>query len=1631
MSQAITSQEASLRSSLFETLYKNPPVMDGDVASNFASLTGGGNLLTLSGKAAHDLLSSTFSKTTQAFIPIKFKEVAFPTYGYWADSFLRGAADYFGILFVLVFMWPVSRLVKAIMEEKESRMKESLRMMGMTNTMLWASWYLTYMILFVTTSLLVACICIGVFPLSNFLLVFLFLCLFSLATISFCMLLQSFFSSAKLASSFASISFFLLYFPAYTVRGKGSSGAVKMAACLSVPTCLSEGIDVINNLELSSVGLTFNTMTNSVFGQTYLGVMLMLLIDSLLYFMLAAYFDLVIKQQYGTRMPWYLPFTPWNWGIFKKKNQVQTEGERETADAPLQQVGRNFEEVKDTSLIRSIAIQGLNKEFGSGKKRFTAVKECNLDIYEGEIFALLGHNGAGKTTTIGMLTGMVEPNEGDATMYGMKVSSEMSNIRQSLGVCPQHDILFSYMTVREHLEFFLKIKHTDKSHKDSIDQLIHDVGLGEKINYKAGGLSGGQRRKLSVAIALLGDNKLVFLDEPSTGMDPYSRRELWELLRREKKKRTIVLTTHFMAEADYLGDRIAIMAGGLVKCCGSSLFLKQVFGVGYTFTCAKSIQGKESRTVEIVKQHIPTAELTDCVAGEMAFRIPLKMNGGIPDLLDLFEKDGERYGVSSFSLSVTTLEEVFLLVGAHEDGDVAKIHDDSKSNDIFRTHSKEKIGVRMSRTEVNAHRLSISNKSEENKSGRLIPVLSNIQEESQAEATAAWEAAQDNVITIGVRSTTRLFIMHTVAMLYKRANAAKRDWRGLVCGVLLPVLFVLIALITLSLASLVSAYEQYQLSVDATSQLYNTPHTVPYACTNDTVAQAVKSNLFSAEYARDAFKPVELVSRNPGDFSRELMTTDDSSARMGGYFINDYDKNNNIFDIELFWNSTGRDSSALFLNEAINLHIKTITNNPNLKLNLKHEPLPSTGATEAFNNVFTAIILGFGYACIPAFWGLTLVRERETGSKHLQFISGVSIPAYWVATLLWDLLTYIIPVALTIILMFIFNVSTLIGPDHIGGTVCLLVVHGFSVSALTYCLQFLFSNHTTAQNLLLMFYILTGSVLMVGSFVLQLIGTETLALHDDILIWIFYLFPNFALARGLGNIVLLKQPFVWKGDFPMWYDVRVTGYAMIFMAAEAVVFFLLTLLIEYFITKPSLYNTICCNNNNNKHIDDGVEEGMGMDSDVLAEENRLKDNHVTDVVQVRGLTKVYKTKPPKKAIDNVWFGVPEGQCFGYLGVNGAGKTTTLKALTGAVLPTSGTASLGGLDVLQKQNKVRQLLGYCPQFDALIPELTGREHLDLFCRIKGVKGGQRAAYVNRLVTALGINEYADRPCGSYSGGNKRKLSVGLSLVGNPVIVFLDEPTSGVDPASRRFMWSLISTTMKGRAVILTTHSMEECEALCGCVAIMVGGQLRCFGPVSHLKRKFGEGFQLEVAIDSRGRHSELTNEQTNETREVGSGDIRSGDDVGDDVVDDVLDDVACALKSDNNNDNNNNNNSVGVEGTPRTPFEGGGVGVDGEAAVVDTEDKEKNGDDVVEGVDENSTPSEKVEKWVVSTWEGTEILERHSTRIVFRIPKSSVSLAELFRHVNKHQNKKNIVSFSVSEVSLEQIFIQFASEQRND
>lgn len=217
----------------------------------------------------------------------------------------------------------------------------------------------------------------------------------------------------------------------------------------------------------------------------------------------------------------------------------------------------------------------LTKRFGTK----TAVDHLNLDIYEGEIYGLLGVNGAGKTTTIRMLTGLSAVTEGEAVVMGHSVKTDLQEVKKITNISPQETAVAGHLTVKENLAFIGKIYGLTKEQtQKNIESVFQTLHLDEVQNQKAKTLSGGWQRRLSIAMALITDPKIIFLDEPTLGLDVLSRRELWKIISALKGKVTIILTTHYLDEVEALCDRIAIMAKGKLMALGTAAELKQKTG---------------------------------------------------------------------------------------------------------------------------------------------------------------------------------------------------------------------------------------------------------------------------------------------------------------------------------------------------------------------------------------------------------------------------------------------------------------------------------------------------------------------------------------------------------------------------------------------------------------------------------------------------------------------------------------------------------------------------------------------------------------------------------------------------------------------------------------------------------------------------------------------------------------------------------------------------------------------------------------------------------------------------------------------------------------------------------------------
>ena len=225
--------------------------------------------------------------------------------------------------------------------------------------------------------------------------------------------------------------------------------------------------------------------------------------------------------------------------------------------------------------MEAIKTSGLVKRY----KDKTAVNGLDLTVHKGELYALLGVNGAGKSTTIKMLSCLTRPTSGDAEIMGHSIVTQADAVKAVINVSPQETAVAAKLSVRENLEFIARIYGADKANaRKKADRMIEQLSMEDIVGSKAAALSGGWQRRLSIAMALITDPQVLFLDEPTLGLDVLARRELWSLIEKLKGKMTVILTTHYLEEAESLSDRIGIMARGVLKAEGTAAELKAKAG---------------------------------------------------------------------------------------------------------------------------------------------------------------------------------------------------------------------------------------------------------------------------------------------------------------------------------------------------------------------------------------------------------------------------------------------------------------------------------------------------------------------------------------------------------------------------------------------------------------------------------------------------------------------------------------------------------------------------------------------------------------------------------------------------------------------------------------------------------------------------------------------------------------------------------------------------------------------------------------------------------------------------------------------------------------------------------------------
>ncbi|KAH9493244.1 ATP-binding cassette sub- A member 3 [Bulinus truncatus] len=564
-------------------------------------------------------------------------------------------------LFVLLYFGLAAVTAQSIVQEKESRIKESMKLMGLQTFSFWFTWFLTSFVFgFSPCIIFTVAFCVltyenGPILYSDPVVIMAVLTLYSVNIISFCCMMSCFISKGRNAAISVGTLYFLLMFASpLTFQYLDTRRLAHIGGGLLFQSGIGHFLNMLMDFEKRKMSLTFDHMlsTEVLPHLNALDALVMLLTNTLLNCLIVWYMDNVHPGEYGITQPYHFFLTTTYW--------CPKLGSAPDLHVTPEQDVRYFEQPSD-DLAPGIKIRNLLKVFNG----HPAVCRITLDLYQDQITVLLGHNGAGKTTTINMITGFLPPTKGTAIVNGFDVTKNLKEARRNVGLCPQHDILFPSLTCEEHLVFYSKLReqYDRVNTKKEIDTMLEEVELTEKRKCYSAVLSGGQKRKLSVACSFIGGSQIVFLDEPSSGLDPSARRELWNFLKKKREGRTILLTTHYMDEADILGDRIVIMAEGVVKCYGTSNFLKRIYGTGYHMNIVKLPDCDVQEITETIQKYIPEVKRTHQTNNEIFYLLPEKDVHLYSKMMLELENKRSELKIESFGVVATSLEDVFVRVG--------------------------------------------------------------------------------------------------------------------------------------------------------------------------------------------------------------------------------------------------------------------------------------------------------------------------------------------------------------------------------------------------------------------------------------------------------------------------------------------------------------------------------------------------------------------------------------------------------------------------------------------------------------------------------------------------------------------------------------------------------------------------------------------------------------------------------------------------------------------------------------------------------------------------------------------------------------------------------------------------------
>ncbi|KAI4205574.1 MAG: hypothetical protein LQ350_000353 [Teloschistes chrysophthalmus] len=1050
--------------------------------------------------------------------------------------------------------------------------------------------------------------------------------------------------------------------------------------------------------------------------------------------------------------------------------------------------------------------------FWKRKADVQAVRDLTLDARKGQVLMLLGPNGSGKSTTLDAVAGLSKVSSGRIDIDGTN----------GLGIAPQKNVLWDELTVEEHIKILYSLKAASTQHaKEDLIALVKACDLVRKRTAKAKTLSGGQKRKLQLAMMFAGGSSVCCVDEVSSGLDPLSRRKIWDILLAERRDRTIIMTTHFLDEADFLSDHIAILSTGYLKAEGSSAGLKNQYGEGYSVhvpatgtSAAPYIQGLE-------RKETPLEGTTYVALDSMSTAYAVEYL--------------ERSGIEDFRISGPTLENVFLKLagnsllhpeGGSDDGssNVTAIQEEAKSHG---TPEQLVLPVLLP-TDIYLH------------GGKRI----NLFQQGWILYQKRWMILRRNYVP--------MLVMIAIALIGSG-----------VCPILLKYLE--------KMGCGVEADDAYTLSypsyVESLANIYNPSFVGGPSARITEGSLAGLAEIYSTDHTRYGSGSINDTSDLQGfistansykDFIQQI-ALGNATISPGGFWLGDDASSTKP---TFAWKADPYDFATSLLLQNI-LNNLLLSNGTTIAASFSAFDI----APQPITYDFLALIFVVYYCLIlclyPGFYALYPTVERLRHVRALQFSNGVRSTPLWFAYLVFDFGFTVVVSAVSTALLGVGSKTALdLSSQGEGGggqtaaarqpfewyhlpyLFLILLLYGISSSILSYLVSMFARSQLAAWAFCTSYQV----VFCLGYFGAYL-GIQSNVGIGDLTSTLEKVHFTIGLVSPVANVmrslfVSLNQYTLLCGDASYPGAIELYGGPILYLILQIFVFFEILLWWDSGVSPLTLIKRT-----KDRHSTrfDMEESSTAVSKDIADEIARVKEASPGTGLRVLHLSKSFRGRNNRAAVDDISFKIDRGQIFALLGPNGAGKSTAISLIRGDIPPSKSPFTqilASGTSVLTHRAAARHHLGTCPQHSAA-DTLTVSETLRFYARIRGLSPAAAAHNISTLLTALSLHEHKDKPSHALSGGYKRKLSIAIALVGDPAVLLLDEPSSGLDARAKRELWAVLRGVKRGRAVLLTTHSMEEADAL-GDRAGVMSGRMLTVGGVEELRERWGGG-RLNVRL----------------------------------------------------------------------------------------------------------------------------------------------------------------------------------------